>query len=136
MRGRVILGSTLLILGFIIYQLGITMTVTPKSYLSKLAEASIQIFSIHTSEIVTATILYGGGIIAVIGLITAITGIIEREEIKNLQSSINKLEAAIQNIQTSTHQPKTPTPKQTCRFCGANMNIGDSFCPICNKAQT
>jgi|GEM_PF-4738826 hypothetical protein len=134
MRGKVILGSTLLILGFIIYQLGTTMLIAPGSHLSELAETFITpILQNQTPEMVAVAIQYGGGIIAAIGLVTAITGVAANGEVKALKSTINRLESTIQNLQAN--QLRNQIPKPTCRFCGADMAVNDSFCPKCGRAQ-
>ncbi|MBS7651395.1 MAG: hypothetical protein QXN62_08285 [Candidatus Bathyarchaeia archaeon] len=135
MRWRVVLGSTLLMLGFIIYQLGITMLIAPGSHLSDLVKKFIiPLLSNQTPEMITVTLQYGGGIIAVIGLITAIKGMSSNGEIRALKSSIHRLESTIQNLQTSQH--KTQTSQSNCKFCGENISANDSFCPRCGRAQT
>ncbi|MEM3430731.1 MAG: hypothetical protein QXN20_07540 [Candidatus Bathyarchaeia archaeon] len=132
MRGRLVLGSTLLMLGFIVYQLGTTMLIAPGSHLSDLAKKFIiPLLSNQTPEMTTVALRYGGGIIAVIGLITAITGVSSNGEIKALKSSINRLESTIQNF--PVNQPKTQT--LTCRFCGAEMALNDLFCLRCGRSK-
>ncbi|MBS7626752.1 zinc ribbon domain-containing protein, partial [Candidatus Bathyarchaeota archaeon] len=91
----------------------------------------IQLISNQTSETIIIVLQYGGGIIAVIGLVIAITGISANGEINSIKSSLRRLEPRIQNLPTS--QPKTQT--STCRFCGAEIALNDLFCPGCGRSK-
>ena len=104
------------------------MMALPESYLSEVANSVFAALFPGQSVALSAVLLQlGGGIIAILGLIIAISGV-----------------AAPQRIETRYVQaPPQPSAKVTqpvmqlfnCKFCGAEIEKDEVFCPKCRKAQ-
>ena len=110
------------------YQFGISMIELPRNYLSELANSVLAaLFPGQSVGLFAVLLQFGGGIIAILGLIIAISGV-----------------AAPQRIETLYVQaPPQPSAKVTqpvmqlfnCKFCGAEIEKEEVFCPKCRKAQ-
>jgi len=140
MRFKVALGSALLILGFIAYELGVFMVEQPASMLGAAAKASFAYFSPQQPVDLSVTLLkFAGGIIAVLGLIIAVSGVATSGEgyaqgLQALQSSVQKLESRMSMLQTSS-AVQLPMQQISCRFCAAKIEKDELFCSRCGRAQ-
>jgi len=115
-------------LGFIIYQLGISVIALPRGYLSE-AENSVlaTLFPGQPVDLLAVFLQFGGGIIAILGLIVAISGVAtpQRTEIRYVQAP----------PQPSARPTQFLIRQFNCKFCGAEIEENELFCPKCRKAQ-
>jgi hypothetical protein len=118
--------------GFIIYQFGISVIALPGGYLSEV-ESSIfaALFPGQSVDLLAVFLQFGGGIIAILGLIMAISGVAapQRIETRYVQAPV---EASSNRTQLF---PLLPSRKFNCKFCGAEIEENELFCPKCRKAQ-
>jgi len=70
---------------------------------------------------------FGGGIIAILGLIIAISGVAapQRMETRYVQAP----------PQPSVNPTHVLIRQSSCKFCGAEIDEDELFCPKCRKAQ-
>jgi hypothetical protein len=126
-------------LGFIVYQLGIFAAQQPTSFLGGTAAAILTFVSFGQSTDVSIIMLkFCGGILAIIGLIIAINGVVAPQQIdaqsfQALQSAIQELQSYVKKLQSSSVQHLKQ--QFACKFCGAGIDVGEFFCPACGKAQ-
>ncbi len=110
--GRLILslGVLLLIAGFVTYQAGFSI-----------AFHGINLLPILPGDLTGVALEFTGGIVGIIGFVMCLLNITPtgRERVSRGTGPILK--------------EKTPT--RICRFCGAEMDKGAVFCPVCNRAQ-
>lgn len=139
-RAKIALGSALLILGFFVYQLSIFMAEQPTSWLGGAATAILAFVSPGQPTDLSVIIMkFGGGILAIIGLIIAISGVAAQEvdarSFHALQSTIQTLQSSVQTLQSSASSPQRLVQQFACKFCGAKIDAGEFFCPACGRAQ-
>lgn len=115
-------------LGFIIYQFGLSIMVLPGSYLSEVESSFIAtFFPGQPVDLVAVSLQFCGGIIAILGLIMAISGVSapQRIETRYIQAQ----------PQPSTKPTQKLIQRFNCKFCGAEIAEDELFCPKCRKAQ-
>jgi len=116
-----ILGSIMLVVGFILYQFGLSSELHQTTLLRTwLADLSKPLISRGISlDAITILFEFGGGLLVIFGLIVCFAG------------------AARPNHITHPARPAEPTRATSkCRFCGAEVQEGSTFCPSCNKSQS
>lgn len=140
-RTPLFLGSFLLILGIIVYELGLSMTLHQQ--VSLLAFVTNLFPDVQTVELVGILLQLSGGVIIVSGFVSTVSSIVSIElenQRRNLVDEIlAKLEEKIGKMLTRQSSNVTSQVSQitrTCRFCGAKLDGGDRFCPSCGKSQT
>jgi hypothetical protein len=115
-----LIGSMMLVVGFILYQFGLSSELYQTTLLrSWLADLSKPLITRGISlEAITILLEFGGGLLVIFGLIVCFEG------------------AARPNYTTRPARPVEPTRNTSkCRFCGADVQEGSTFCPSCNKSQ-
>jgi hypothetical protein len=114
------LGSIMLVVGFILYQFGLSSELHQTTLLrSWLADLSKPLISRGISlDAITILFEFGGGLLVIFGLIVCFAGAARPNQIMH---------------PTRRAEPTRATSK--CRFCGAEIQVGSSFCPSCNKSQ-
>jgi hypothetical protein len=115
-------------MGFIIYQFGISMIQLPRSYLSEIANGTFAaLFPGQPVDLFAVFLQFGGGIIAILGLIIAIGGVVSPQRTETLY------------VQAPPQPSARPTQllirQFNCKFCGAEIQENELFCPKCRKAQ-
>jgi hypothetical protein len=121
MRRRVfLLGSVMLVVGFVLYQFGLSselhQTTLLRTWLAELSKPLIQ--RGISLEVMTILFEFGGGLLVIFGLIVCFAGAARSNHVTHL------VRAA---------EPARITSK--CRFCGAEIEEGSTFCPSCKKSQ-
>lgn len=134
-------GIFLLILGFIIYEFGLFMTLHQIS--SLVAYITNIIPDTSTIELIGILLQFAGGTLIIAGFVSSISNIVStnlENYRRNLADEIlSRLEQKMTNIMTSltTQNVGSLAPQETrsCRFCGAKLGNEDLFCPSCGKSQ-
>jgi hypothetical protein len=116
------LGSIMLFFGFILYQLGMSSELHQTTFLArwlgKLAEPlTCRGLSL---EIVSIILQFVGGLIAIFGLVICFAGVAR-----------SKTQILTRAMESKRSESKAVS---TCKFCGADIEEGLSFCPKCNKS--
>jgi len=104
------------------------MMALPESYLSEVANSVFAALFPGQSVALSAVLLqFGGGIIAILGLIIAISGVAapQRIETRYVQAP----------SQLSANPTQLSIRQFSCKFCGAEIGQDELFCPKCRKAQ-
>ena len=116
----------MLIVGFILYQFGISSELHQTTLLAKwLNQLAGPLTSWGLSQEALAIILqFTGGLITIFGLIICFAA----------AARPNQPQFKARPTEPSSVQPTKPIVK--CRFCDAEIEYGSSFCPNCNKSQT
>ncbi len=121
-RSVFLAGSLMLVIGFIFYQFGLSSELHPTTllgaWLAELAK-SITMWGLSL-EIVAVVLQFAGGIIAIFGLIICFAGVAR---------------SGAKNIIAGPIESRKRKQGTDCRFCGAEIEAGSSFCPKCNKSQ-
>ena len=119
-RSVFLAGSLMLVIGFISYQFGLSSELHPTTLLGAwLAEFAKLMTSWGLSlEIVAVMLQFVGGLIAIFGLVICFAG----------AASATRIIA--RPIESQKKESST-----NCRFCGAEIEAGSSFCPKCTKSQ-
>lgn len=125
-RSIFLVGSAMLVIGFILYQFGFSAELHQATLLGRwLDEVARPATSWGLSPEEVAVILqFIGGLLAVFGLIVCFAGVARLDKIR---------------FQSRSVEPQKTEPKGTvknCRFCGTEIEEGSTFCPSCNKSQT
>jgi len=115
-------------LGFIVYQFGISTILLPGSYLSEAANSvSTALFPGQSTALFAVLLQFGGGIIAILGLIIAISGVAAPQQRET------------RYVQAALHPSANPTQllirQFSCKFCGSQIEENELFCPKCRRAQ-
>ncbi|MFX0095979.1 MAG: hypothetical protein ACFFBD_29845 [Candidatus Hodarchaeota archaeon] len=126
-RFNFVIGMILLIAGFVIYQFGFSLILHQMGIPNLLA----RIFPEGSNFELIGTILqFIGGISGVFGFGICIVNVVYTQR-KDTLREIIKLRSYIEQIRI----PRPITPIIKCMFCGAKINQGTVFCPMCNKSQ-
>jgi len=115
-------GTLILISGFVIYQLGFSITFH-QALLSPLAS----IFPEPYLDLIGVALKFGGGILGIIGFLICISNAISTQRKITLRE-ISKLRATPPAEKTTIHT-------HPCKFCGAQIDKRTNFCPACNRSQ-
>jgi len=115
-------GTLILIIGFIIYQFGLLITLHQATFTGQL----VAIFPGGSSlDLIGVALEFGGGILGLIGLVICISNAISTQRKETLRE-IRELKATLS---------KMLTPKRRCKFCGAEIDEETTFCSVCNRSQ-
>lgn len=113
-----VLGGLMLILGFILYQIGFSIMQQQSLLMADIGKFLLPWFD--KKELIGLILEFGGGLVAILGLIITVAG--------GISSAVGGV-ALSQSIDTSGR------PAMTCKFCGAEMPAGEVFCSSCHKSQ-
>lgn len=116
-------GTLLLILGFVIYQLGLLVMFRSTEFQGQLPSF---LRGILPAGLMGVAMQLGGGITAIVGVIVCICG---------AASSYNKQILRRLEDLIETRSEERVVPMIRCRFCGAELEEQAIFCPVCNKSQ-
>ncbi len=129
-------GSTLLILGLIVCQFGLLMTLHPLQI--GLIDHILNIIP-DTSlvELIGVLLQLLGGVLLATGLIMSVSAIVEiklEDERRDLLADfLSILEARIAGVPSP--QAKVSQATRRCKFCGTALTEGAIFCSSCGKSQ-
>lgn len=124
MRARLALGGLLLIIGFLIYQTGISITIYQGTVIAEYANMLANYLTVP-QHIFSSLATFIGGIIAIIGFLLSISTL--------AIPTMPQVREAIPELEKKTTVEKEPSvPK--CKFCGENITEANVFCPNCNRA--
>jgi len=100
----------------------------PRSYLSEVANSFLaSLFPGQSTDLFAVFLQFGGGIVAIFGLIIAISGVAAPQGTK-----ARYVQAQPQPL-AKTAQPFMQ--QFNCKFCGAEIEKDEVFCPKCRRAQ-
>ncbi len=124
-RSRFLVGAVMLVAGFLLYQVGFSSELHPATLLGHwLAEFAKGAAPWGLSLEFTAVMLqFIGGLLAIFGLIVCFAGVARPNGVP---------------FQSRPVGPAKIRPTETvmnCKFCGAEIKLGSSFCPSCKKSQ-
>jgi hypothetical protein len=148
--------SRYLIIGLILFPLGLFMLFRQTSFISLLnniipASETIDIFGVILLFIGEGAIAYG-----IIGSVAnkvianaeqdrvvyanTLTHVMDQQtaisaSMRSMQDQVGQVHTRVQQIQAAAMSPQIPRNPTNCKFCGANMGEG-RFCPNCGRAQT
>lgn len=136
------LATYYLILGVILFPLGLLMLQGQPSLLSLMANIMP---STQTIEIFGLIIMFLGEALLCYGIVNAVVvrvadgaelnrQIVVAGVVKNVQEQVNQLNAKLDQIQQCNASKPLLAARANCQFCGARMGEG-RFCPSCGKAQ-
>ncbi|MGQ9551590.1 MAG: zinc ribbon domain-containing protein [Candidatus Bathycorpusculaceae bacterium] len=128
-------GSTLLILGLIICQFGLLMTLHPQISLID------QILNIMPDagfvELIGVLLQLLGGVLVATGLVISVSAIVEiklEDERRSLLTEfLSVREARISGAPSP--QAEVSSATRRCKFCGTALTEGAIFCSSCGKSQ-
>jgi len=98
------------------------------SYLSEATNSFFAaLFPGQPIDLFAVFLQFGGGIVAILGLIIAISGV----------AAPKKIEARyVQAPPQPSAKPTQPSVQRfNCKFCGAEIEEDEVFCPKCKRAQ-
>jgi len=116
-------GTLLLILGFMIYQLGLLVTFRSTEFQGQLPSF---LRGILPTGLMGIVMQLGGGITSIVGLVVCICSAASsynKQILRRLEDLIEK------------RSEERVIPMIRCRFCGAELEGQAIFCPVCNKSQ-
>jgi hypothetical protein len=124
-RSRFLIGTIMLVTGFILYQLGLSSELHPTTLLAQwLAEFAKSAAPWSLSpEVIAVMLQLTGGLLAIFGLIVCFAGVARPNGTR---------------FQSRPMDPARTRPTRTvtnCKFCGVEIRPGSSFCPSCKKSQ-
>lgn len=122
--GRITLGfgTLILVLGFVIYQLGVFVS----SQWEKFANQLPKFLSALDPPMCGMALQFVGGLTGILGLVVCIYGAVYSHEKRTLRELAFLLTSRLE---------ERPIPAQRCKFCGAEIEEQAVFCPACNKSQ-
>ncbi len=133
-------GSFLLMLGVIIYEFGLLMTLHQQ--VSLITYITNAFPDIQTAELVGILLQLIGGIIVVSGFVSAVSNIVsiilENNRRNLVEEILIKFEERIRDVIVSkalNASPQVSSTDKRCQFCGAGLKKEDIFCPVCGKSQ-
>ena len=121
---RFAVGALGIIVGFFAYQYGLFLTLKLSDRLGSWTMAYVP--WIGSVELLGATLQLVGGVIAIAGLLICMSWI----------GSQREAEASIRPQRTVELVTQAPDSAPRCKFCGAIIESGLTFCPSCQRAQT
>lgn len=128
-RSRFIVGALGIVVGFFVYQYGLFLTLgdLQASLVGLgLSDLNAALLSLFGSPALTGAILQLiGGIMAIAGLLVCISWI----------GSQKVMPSSIKGQRTAELASEVPETAPKCKFCGAIMEPGMTFCPSCQRAQ-
>lgn len=125
-RSIFLVGSLMLVVGFIVYQFGFSSELHQTTLLGRLWAqlGRTAILGRLTLEAVAVILQFAGGLLAIFGLIVCFAAVARPNETRPKSGTIEYL----------TTEPERASVN--CRFCAAQIVDGSSFCPVCKKSQT
>ena len=125
MNIRTLIGGVILIIGFLMYQTGISIALESNPYTLAFLKETISFLQINLkNNIAIILIEYLGGIIAIIGFLICISSLSSKEKVSDT-SILRKVE--------EKEAPPTETILK-CKYCGAYIDKDDIFCAKCDRA--
>ena len=120
-----VIGAFGIVLGFILYQYGLFMTLNLSPIL--FAWSSVLIPWIGSRELMGAIFQVVGGALAIVGLLSCIAWMGSQSRGRLLPvAAPQALQQGVQSV----------LPQRKCKFCGATIDPEATFCPKCERAQT
>ena len=124
-RLRFLVGSVMLVTGFLLYQVGLSSELHPTTVLGQwLAEFAKSAFPWGSSiEVIAVMLQFIGGLLAIFGLIVCFAAVARSNGAR---------------FQSRPMDPARIRPTRTvtnCKFCGAEVAQGSLFCSNCSKSQ-
>jgi len=125
-RSVFLAGSVMLVVGFILYQFGLSYELHQTTLLAKWLAQFVNPLIQRGLSLEGAAIMFQftGGLLAIFGVIVCFAGVAG----PNKTALVSR---AVKPAGTGTGSDAT-----NCRFCGARIEEGSSFCSQCNKSQT
>ena len=123
MKARLVVGGLLLVVGFLIYQTGVSVVREGNAWVAKYATKAL-LYLAFRPELFYALAVYVGGILAIVGFLLSISAV----------SAVSvSVAAARPGLQGEEFQEEVSEALK-CRFCGEIVDEQDVFCPRCSRA--
>ncbi|WP_455367687.1 hypothetical protein [[Eubacterium] cellulosolvens] len=124
MKARTLTGGIILLIGFLIYQTGVSIILESNPYALNFLNNVTSLLRINLgNNLMVMLIEYVGGIIAIIGFLICVSSLTSKEIVRVTQT----VEKTTEEMAPSETMPK-------CKFCGAYIDEEDVFCAKCNRA--
>ena len=129
-------GSTLLIVGFILFSFGFLIALHQTIIVEEIMSV---IPDLGVVEVVGVLLQVFGAVIVVTGLLMSISSIVavkledERRVLIEFAASVERTLNALESKMTKI--TKTSETAQKCKYCGTELVEGNIFCPACGKSQ-
>lgn len=122
-KGQFITGVIIMIIGFFAYRFGVAMNIAKSSTIAELVSRYAPEF--FTLEQTGLILEFAGGIILLLGIILAVTSLIEPK--------ITHVAAPVEE-EDEEEDEEVQVEVKRCKFCSAEL--GDEvFCSACGKSQ-
>ena len=124
-RSIFLVGALMLVIGFVLHQFGFSSELHQTTLLGTWLAYVARLFApLGLSIEATAVILqFAGGLLAIFGLLVCFAAVARSSG------------ARFQGVPVAASNKPVRTVAN-CRFCGAQIEPGSSFCPACKKSQT
>lgn len=134
MKPQTVIGGILLIIGFLMFQTGISIALEQIPYTLDFLKRFTEILQLNLK---TPTVIllfeYVGGTIAIIGFLICVSGLTSKEPVPLPSTSLEKggglLEEGLLGGSLFTSEPTLK-----CKYCGAEIDQGAVFCQKCHRA--
>jgi hypothetical protein len=124
LRLRLAVGSLLLILGFVGYQVGVHLLPGGNQTLRGYLAPFMPKMSVPTDTLGLA-LQFVGGIVAIVGLVMCLSALAQPVVITQ----------ELESVPPPPASAPVAAPKIRCPFCGERMDEGTIFCPACGRSQ-
>ncbi|WP_455363972.1 hypothetical protein [[Eubacterium] cellulosolvens] len=124
MKARTLTGGIILLIGFLMYQTGVSIALESNPYTLNFLDSVTSLLRINLrNDLLIVLIEYVGGIIAIVGFLVCVSSLTSKEFVRVTPTA----ETAQEEMAPSEIIPK-------CKFCGAYIDEEDVFCAKCNRA--
>lgn len=128
-------GTFLLILGLMVTQFGLLLTLHQTTLLDPLVNI---VDSLQTIELLGVSMMLIGSVLIVISVMSLAYSIVVRPLQDEMQTIETQIPKVLEVVRQEIAQPRsnlTATEVQSCKFCGESINKDALFCTACGKAQ-
>lgn len=123
LKARLALGGVLLVVGFLVYQTGVSVVREGNAWVARYAVKALSYLSIPP-ELFNALAVYVGGVLAILGFLVSVSAV----------SAVPVAGAALRPRLEGEEVREAVSEALKCRFCGETLEEQDVFCPRCNRA--
>ncbi|MEM2963895.1 MAG: hypothetical protein QXE22_00375 [Candidatus Bathyarchaeia archaeon] len=123
LKARLAMGGVLLVVGFLIYQTGVSVVREGNMWVAKYAAKALSYLSIRP-ELFNALAVYVGGILAIMGFLLSVSAVTA----VSVSGAVSRPGLRGEEFQEAASEGLK------CRFCGEVVDEQDVFCPRCSRA--
>ena len=123
-RLRLVVGALEIVVGFFVYECGFFLMLNLSASLTGWVMTIVPWTA--SAEILGAALQLAGGVIAIMGLLICISWV---------GSQSKAMAQSIKPQRMAGLPSPVPDSAPGCKFCGAVLESGTTFCPSCQRAQ-